>query len=246
MRDKCFHSVPHVIKFKLSLACLLLSLVLALAGITGGFRDLTVGIPIPLLLSVLVALPSAALYFKVRDRFWEEVYKKCKLKDKSEKKPVKTIKDPLVIAVIVTSLIALTLMATMIPHETPAKTVVVPSYSQEDVFIDLKISDLAPKRLVLLNDGTLIYEEGGRTDVVRVSEEELASLRQFIVDKHFYLMKKEYQAGCNNCVAHTLTINLHGNVHSIYCYFGCPDEFYEITEKIKSTWPEKISYIGFD
>ena len=246
MRDKCCHSVPYFAEFKLALTGLLIALILALASITPAFKHLTVGVPTALLASVLVALPSAALYFKVRDKFWSEVYKKFKVKTIKKKEPGKTLKDPLALAVIATTLLALAFTANIAFNEKPGKNTGIPSYTEEDVFIDLKISDLVPKRLVILKDGALLYTEGEVTEVTYLSEEQLAHLRQTIIDKHFYLMHKEYQGGCNNCVAHNLWINLHGNVHSIYCYFQCPDEFYEITEEIKAMWPKPIEYIGFD
>lgn len=80
MCDKCCCNAPHFLKFKLSLMGLMTAFILALASIIPPYKSLLVKVPLPLLLSVLVAIPSVALYYNVRDKFWSEVAEKNKEK----------------------------------------------------------------------------------------------------------------------------------------------------------------------
>lgn len=122
---------------------------------------------------------------------------------------------------------------------------VIPSYSEDDVFVHLKIIDYVQKNLTLLKDGTLIYTEAGETDVTYVSRQDMESLKQAINDNDFFSLHTEYQAGCDNCVGHTLTVNLEDRSHRVYCYDGCPEEFHRVKDKVKSLWPREITYVGF-
>ena len=121
-----------------------------------------------------------------------------------------------------------------------------PTSFSGDLSFELKIHDSLPKNLTLQDDGTLTFTEGENTNSVKLSPEEVDSLKQYILDNNFFSMKEKYEGGgCCDFIAHTITVSIGDKKHSVYCYNDCPEEFNNIKEKIKSLWPDKIQYMGW-
>jgi len=116
----------------------------------------------------------------------------------------------------------------------------------ETFTVELQIHDSVAKSLVIQNDGTMILKEGDKTSQIKISPQDVESLKKYISDNNLFSLKERYEGrGCNDCVAHTLIVTMGDTTHTAYCYDECPKKFSDIVEKIKSLWPEKIQYVGF-
>ena len=117
-----------------------------------------------------------------------------------------------------------------------------------ELFVELKIHDSVPKSLVIQNDGTVTFQEGNKSNQIKVSSEEIKALKQCILDNNFFSLKKRYvDKYLRDAVGHTITVTIGNKTHSVYCYgYGsCPKEFRNILKKIKSLWPYEIQYVGW-
>lgn len=115
-----------------------------------------------------------------------------------------------------------------------------------ELFVELKIHDSVPKSLVIRNDGTVMFKEGNKSNQIRVTSEEIKTLKQCILDNNFFSLKKRYvDENVRDAVGYTITITIGNRTHSVYCYGSCPKEFRNILKKIKSLWPYEIQYVGF-
>jgi len=115
-----------------------------------------------------------------------------------------------------------------------------------DLSIELKIHDSLPKTLTLQKDGTLIFTEGDNKNDVKLSHEEMDSLKQFILDNKFFSLEEEYKdRNLVGGIGHTITVTIGDKSHSVHCYGGSPEGFRNVLEKIKSFWPEEIRYSGW-
>ena len=101
---------------------------------------------------------------------------------------------------------------------------------------------------MIQNDGTVTFQEGNKSNQIKVSSEEIKALKQCILDNNFFSLKKRYvDKYLRDAVGHTITVTIGNKTHSVYCYgyVSCPKEFRNILKKIKSLWPYEIQYVGF-
>jgi hypothetical protein len=121
-----------------------------------------------------------------------------------------------------------------------------PQLVDGDLSVRLDIHDSLPKSILIQNDGTVTFTEGGKTEQATIPAEEAVSLKQSIQESDFFSLDERYEgSGCCDFVAHTIIVTIGNTNHSVYCYNGCPAEFDMIKDRIENAWPKKIEYSGF-
>lgn len=121
----------------------------------------------------------------------------------------------------------------------------------DPITVELQIHDSGSKSLVVQNDGTMIFKDGDKVSQIKVSAQEVESLKQEIrkrnvLGDNFFTLKEKYEGtGCCDFVAHTVTVTVGDKIYSVYCYNECPENLTNLIEKIESLWPNKIQYNGF-
>jgi len=103
-----------------------------------------------------------------------------------------------------------------------------------------------PKVLLIQNDGIVTFKEYGKIDQIKITAEEIESLKQCILDNKFFSLKKGYSdRNCSDCAGFTITITIGDKTHTVSCYGMAPKELEGILEKIESICPHEFHCQGW-